>query len=85
VAICGEKIKAKAMEAGFDFCGIAKAEPLEDARTYYTEFIAQNKHGDLQVYQCTDHLSFPVSCIHNVPRSRCFSSFENLRKDIYQR
>jgi epoxyqueuosine reductase len=47
VAICGEKIKAKAMEAGFDFCGIAKAEPLEDARTYYTEFIAQNKHGDL--------------------------------------
>ena len=39
-----EIIKAGAKESGFDFCGIAKAEPLEEHRGYYTEFIRQQRH-----------------------------------------
>ena len=42
--ICGEKIKAKAMEAGFDFCGIAKAETLANHKEYNEEFIRSKLH-----------------------------------------
>ena len=44
MSIRGEIIKASAKESGFDFCGIAKAEPLEEHREYYTEFIRKQRH-----------------------------------------
>ena len=47
MSISGEKIKAKAKESGFDFCGIAKAEPLEELRSFYESYIAQKNHRQL--------------------------------------
>ena len=44
MTISSEIVIAKAKESGFDFCGIAKAEPLEDHRKFYTEFIRNKRH-----------------------------------------
>ena len=44
MSISGEKIKSKAKESGFDFCGIAKVEPLDEYRKFYTEFINNKRH-----------------------------------------
>jgi|WetSurMetagenome_2_1015567.scaffolds.fasta_scaffold32496_3 epoxyqueuosine reductase len=42
------EIKTAALKLGFSFCGIALAEPLEDKREYYSAFIGEKRHGDLQ-------------------------------------
>jgi epoxyqueuosine reductase len=44
VSILGEIIKAKAKESGFDFCGIAKAEPLTNHKEYNEDFVRKKLH-----------------------------------------
>lgn len=40
-------IKAKAMELGFDFCGIAKAEFLEEEAPRLERWLNKNQHGQM--------------------------------------
>lgn len=40
-------IKAKALELGFDSCGISKAEFLEDEAKRYESWLQQNKNGQM--------------------------------------
>jgi len=42
------EIKTAAKKLGFSFCGIALAEPLEHKREYYSAFIGEKRHGNLQ-------------------------------------
>ena len=39
------EIKTAALKLGFSFCGITLAEPLENKREYYSEFIRGKGHG----------------------------------------
>jgi epoxyqueuosine reductase len=41
-------IKSIAAEAGFDFCGIAAARPLDDDARKLENWLQQGKHGDMQ-------------------------------------
>ncbi|NOY37992.1 MAG: tRNA epoxyqueuosine(34) reductase QueG [Chlorobi bacterium] len=42
-----ELIKQKAIELGFDACGITTPEPLEDERSRLLEWLAQGNHADM--------------------------------------
>ena len=44
MSLSSEKIKAKAKESGFDFCGIAKAEPLTSQKEYNEDFVRKKLH-----------------------------------------
>jgi len=41
------KIRAKALELGFDQCGFAKAEPLDKEAKQLEEWLNQNRHGTM--------------------------------------
>lgn len=41
------KIRAKALELGFDQCGFAKAEPLDKEARQLEEWLNQNRHGTM--------------------------------------
>lgn len=42
-----EFIKSKAKELGFDFCGVAKAEFLEEEAPRLEKWLKENKHGEM--------------------------------------
>ncbi len=46
-----EKIKQKAREAGFDKVGICSADPLEQERQYFQEWLARNYQGTMGYLQ----------------------------------
>jgi len=39
-----QRIKAESLRQGFSHCGIAKAEPLEDLRRFYTAYLQKGAH-----------------------------------------
>jgi epoxyqueuosine reductase len=44
----GEKIKNKALELGFSFCGFAKATSLDKEREFFTSYLREKKNAKLQ-------------------------------------
>ncbi|MBR2638540.1 MAG: tRNA epoxyqueuosine(34) reductase QueG [Bacteroidaceae bacterium] len=47
-AILSQFIKAEALRLGFDFCGIAKAEPVDkETRTTMAQWIHEQRHGTM--------------------------------------
>jgi epoxyqueuosine reductase len=45
--VTGEKIKAKALELGFSFCGFAKAGPLIRERDFFTSYLREKRNAGL--------------------------------------
>ena len=46
--IIGEQIRAEALQLGFSFCGIAKNQPLEELRPFYTAFVQRGGQAGLE-------------------------------------
>jgi epoxyqueuosine reductase len=68
VSIRGEKIKSLATQSGFSFCGIAKAEPLEDHRSYNEGFIRQKRHQTFSYLET--NLSKRINPLEIMPDAR---------------
>jgi len=41
------KVREKALELGFDMCGFARAEPLDQEAFRLEEWLTQNRHGSM--------------------------------------
>jgi epoxyqueuosine reductase len=50
-SILTHKIKAKAIEIGFDYCGVSKAEFLKDEAPKLENWLANNYHGSMSYMQ----------------------------------
>lgn len=47
--LCKDEIRAKAIECGFDVCGFAKAEPVDELHiAMYDRWLEEGKHGELE-------------------------------------
>lgn len=46
--LSGQKIKAKALDLGFSFCGFAKAELLEREQDFFTSYLKEKRNARLQ-------------------------------------
>ncbi len=45
--LSGQKIKAKALDLGFSFCGFAKAELLEREQDFFTSYLKEKRNARL--------------------------------------
>lgn len=66
--ISGKIIKSRAKELGFTFCGIAKAEPLEEQRHFYKEYIINKHHHSLHFLET--HLENRLNPLLLLPGAR---------------
>ena len=66
-------IKAEAARAGFDFCGIAKAEMLDDDAKRLEQWLGQQHHGDMQYM--ANHFDLRVDPTKLVPGARSVITF----------
>ena len=42
------KVRNKALELGFDRCGFARAEPLDDEARQLEKWLSENRHGSME-------------------------------------
>lgn len=66
-------IKTESAKAGFDFCGIAKAEMLEDDARRLEQWLGNQRHGDM--HYMTNHFDLRVDPTKLVPGARSVITF----------
>jgi epoxyqueuosine reductase len=66
-------IKAEAVKAGFDFCGIAKAEMLDDDARRLEQWLGKQRHGEMQYM--ANHFDLRVDPTKLVPGARSVITF----------
>ncbi len=66
-------IKAEAAKAGFDYCGIAKAEMLDDDAKRLEQWLGKQHHGDM--HYMANHFDLRVDPAKLVPGARSVITF----------
>lgn len=66
-------IKEEAAKAGFDFCGIAKAEMLDDDARRLEQWLGKNRHGDM--HYMANHFDLRTDPTKLVPGARSVITF----------
>lgn len=77
-----EKIKLKAVELGFESCGISKAEEITDQKDNYTNWLQKNLHASMQYLERNQNKRFDPTILEPGIKSIISVLYNYYPKDI---